>query len=70
MRVTNGFVPGQRESSFAMNLDEFADEVMSILRDQPDVTEVRVERLAFLRRAEAEGRYAETVRQLNAADPH
>ncbi|WP_307455623.1 MULTISPECIES: hypothetical protein [Microbacterium] len=40
------------------------------IREQPDVTEVQVERLGFLRRAEAEGRYAETVRQLNAADPH
>lgn len=68
--VATDLLPGQRESSFAMNLDEFADEVMSILRDQPDATEVQVERLAFLRRAEAEGRYAETVRQLNAADPH
>ncbi|MDQ1111000.1 hypothetical protein QE418_000448 [Microbacterium testaceum] len=52
-----------------MNLEDFADEAMTI-REQPDVTEVQVERLGFLRRAEAEGRYAETVRQLNAADPH
>lgn len=68
--MATDLLPGQLESSFAMDLDDFADEVMAILSDQPDVTEVQVERVGFLRRAEAEGRYAETVRQLNAADPH
>ena len=68
--MATDLLPGQRESSFAMDLDEFADEVLGILRDRPDVTEVQVDRVGFLRHAEAEGRYAETVRRLNAADPH
>ncbi|BFM26212.1 SDR family oxidoreductase [Microbacterium sp. che218] len=68
--VATDLLPGQRESSFAMDVDEFADEVFEILRDRPDATEVQVSRVGFLRHAEAEGRYAETVRQLNAADPH
>ena len=68
--VATDLLPGQRESAFAMPLDDFADEVMSILRTQPDATEIQVERVAFLRHAEARGTYAETVRALNAADPH
>lgn len=68
--VATDLLPGQRESAFAMPLDDFADEVMTILRDQPDATEVQVERVGFLRHAEARGDYAETVRAVNAADPH
>jgi uncharacterized oxidoreductase len=68
--VATDLMPGQRDSDIAMPLDEFADEVMSILRDDPDVAEVQVERVKFLRHAEARGDYAETVRRLNAADPH
>lgn len=68
--VATDLLPGQRESAFAMPLDEFADEVMSILRDRPQDQEIQVERVAFLRHAEARGDYAETVRAVNAADPH
>ena len=68
--VATDLLPGQRESDFAMPLDDFVDEVMSILRDRPDATEIQVERVGFLRHAEARGDYAETVRALNAADPH
>ncbi len=68
--VATDLMPGQRDSDIAMPLDDFADEVMSILRDGPDVTEVQVERVKILRHAEARGDYAETVRHLNAADPH
>ncbi|MFS0794445.1 SDR family oxidoreductase [Microbacterium sp. 1P10AE] len=68
--VATDLLPGQRESAFAMPLDEFADEVISILRDRPQDQEIQVERVAFLRHAEARGDYAETVRAVNAADPH
>jgi short-subunit dehydrogenase involved in D-alanine esterification of teichoic acids len=68
--VATDLLEGQRESPFAMPLDDFADEVMAILQDQPGATEIQVERVAFLRHAEARGDYAETVRALNAADPH
>ncbi|GAA1490926.1 SDR family oxidoreductase [Brachybacterium sacelli] len=68
--VATDLMPGQSESSFAMPLDAFADEVISILRDEPDVTEVQVERVKFLRYGEARGDYAEVVKTLNASDPH
>ena len=35
-------LPGQRESSFAMPLDEFVAEVMALLESQPDATEIQV----------------------------
>lgn len=68
--VATDLLPGQRGSAFAMPLDEFADEVMQILRDEPDVTEVQVERVKFLRYGEARGDYATVVETLNARDPH
>ena len=68
--VATDLMPGQRESSFAMPLDAFVDEVMAILRDEPDATEVQVERVKFLRYGEARGDYASVVETLNARDPH
>jgi short-subunit dehydrogenase involved in D-alanine esterification of teichoic acids len=68
--VATDLLPGQRQSTFAMPLDEFADEVMQILRDEPDVTEVQVERVKFLRYGEARGDYPTVVATLNAHDPH
>jgi short-subunit dehydrogenase involved in D-alanine esterification of teichoic acids len=68
--VATDLLAGQRTSAFAMPLDDFADEVMSILRDEPDVTEVQVERVKFLRYGEARGDYPRVVATLNAADPH
>ncbi|MEV8374116.1 SDR family NAD(P)-dependent oxidoreductase [Kribbella sp. NPDC056861] len=57
---------GQQNDERAMPLDEYLDETISILTDQPDVTEVTVQRVGFLRKAEREGRYAETVQALNS----
>jgi short-subunit dehydrogenase involved in D-alanine esterification of teichoic acids len=68
--VATDLMAGQRTSAFAMPLDDFADEVMSILRDEPDVSEVQVERVKFLRYGEARGDYPRVVATLNAADPH
>ncbi|MFJ6651820.1 SDR family oxidoreductase [Microbacterium sp. NPDC091313] len=68
--VATDLMPGQRESDFAMPLDDFADEVLAILRDQPEATEVQVERVKFLRFAEQRGDYVDVVATLNAADPH
>lgn len=68
--VATDLLPGHRESAFAMPLDEFADEVVEILRDEPDVTEIQVERVKFLRYGEARGDYATVVETLNASDPH
>lgn len=68
--VATDLMPGQRESDFAMPLDDFADEVFAILRDDPDLAEVQVQRVGFLRFAERRGEYADVVAALNAADPH
>lgn len=68
--VRTGLLPGQENSEFAMPLDEFVAEVMSLLETRPDATELQVERVKFLRYGEARGDYDEVVRTLNAADPH
>ncbi len=68
--VATDLMPGQRESSFAMPLDEFVEQVVDILETQPDVTEIQVERVKFLRYGEARGDYDKVVATLNQADPH
>ena len=68
--VATDLMTGQRESAFAMPLDEFVTEVVDLLRTQPDAHEILVERVKFLRFGEARGDYDEVVRVLNAADPH
>jgi short-subunit dehydrogenase involved in D-alanine esterification of teichoic acids len=68
--VATDLMPGQRESDFAMPLDEFVAEVMQLLETQPDAKEIQVERVKFLRYGEARGDYDEVVRVLNASDPH
>ena len=68
--VATDLMPGQRQSPIAMRLAEFVDEVMSILEAEPDVTEVQVERVKYLRYGEQRGDYADVVATLNATDPH
>jgi uncharacterized oxidoreductase len=68
--VATDLLPGQRESDFAMPLDEFIDEVVQLLETQPDANEIKVERVKFLRYGEARGDYDKVVATLNAADPH
>ncbi|MBF8194368.1 SDR family NAD(P)-dependent oxidoreductase [Nonomuraea sp. K274] len=68
--VQTALMPGQETSDFAMPLDEFADEVMTLLDAQPDATEILVERVKFLRFGEARGDYDQVVATLNASDPH
>ncbi|MDN4598651.1 SDR family oxidoreductase [Leifsonia virtsii] len=68
--VATDLMPGQRESSFAMPLDEFVAEVMQLIESQPDAKEVQVERVKFLRYGEARGDYDRVVEVLNASDPH
>jgi uncharacterized oxidoreductase len=68
--VATDLLPGQRESSFAMPLDEFVAEVMALLESQPDATEIQVERVKFLRYGEARGDYDQVVATLNRLDPH
>jgi uncharacterized oxidoreductase len=68
--VATDLLPGQRESDFAMPLDEFIDEVVQLLETEPDANEIQVERVKFLRYGEARGDYDKVVATLNAADPH
>ncbi len=68
--VRTTLMPGQETSEVAMPLDEFVDEVVSLLESQPDAHEIQVERVKFLRYGEARGDYDDVVATLNATDPH
>jgi uncharacterized oxidoreductase len=68
--VRTALLPGQDESEFAMPLAEFVAEVVALLAAQPDVKEIQVERVKFLRYGEARGDYDQVVATLNASDPH
>jgi uncharacterized oxidoreductase len=63
--VQTGLTPGQENRPGYQPLDEFADEVMALFNQQPTPSEILVERVKFLRNAEAEGRFDATVTQLN-----
>jgi uncharacterized oxidoreductase len=63
--VQTDLMPGQKDSPHAMPLGAFIDEVMSILARDPIPDEILVERVGFLRRAEAEGTYAQVFDMLN-----
>lgn len=63
--VQTDLMPGQRSNPHAMPFDAFIDEVMAILMRDPVPGEILVERVQFLRRAEAEGRHAEVFETLN-----
>ncbi len=64
--VQTGLTPGQESRPGYQPLGEFADEVMTLLSQAPTPPEILVERVGFLRRAEAEGRFDQTLVQLNA----
>ncbi|RLQ04665.1 SDR family NAD(P)-dependent oxidoreductase [Micromonospora sp. BL1] len=68
--VRTELLPGHESNEVAMPLDEFVAEVMALLEAQPDATEIQVERVKFLRHAEARGDYDEVVAAVNASDPH
>jgi uncharacterized oxidoreductase len=63
--VQTGLTPGQESREGYQPLDEFADEVMTLFGQQPTPPEILVERVRFLRNAEREGRFDETLVQLN-----
>jgi short-subunit dehydrogenase involved in D-alanine esterification of teichoic acids len=68
--VATDLIPGQRESTFAMPLNDFISEVVALIEGRPDAREIQVERVKFLRYGEARGDYDETVAALNDLDPH
>lgn len=55
-----------KDNPEAMPLDAFLDEVVAILRAEPEVHEVLVERVRWQRLAEREGRYDEVFATLSA----
>jgi uncharacterized oxidoreductase len=63
--VQTGLTPGQESRPGYQPLEEFSDEVMALFSQVPTPTEILVERVGFLRRAEAEGRFDQTLTQLN-----
>ncbi|TCC11151.1 SDR family oxidoreductase [Kribbella soli] len=56
----------QENDEHAMPLDEYLDETMNILQQQPDADEILVDRVRFLRDAERENRYDAVVAALNS----
>ena len=60
---------GQQDSEQAMALDDFLSEVMTILESQPDIEQVIVDNVRFLRFAEADGAY-DTVLSLLSGTIH
>ncbi|GAC67472.1 SDR family oxidoreductase [Gordonia soli] len=60
--VQTDLMPGQAEADWAMPLTDFLDEVVRLLPDATD--EILVERVGFLRHAEARGTYSDTLVQL------
>jgi len=63
--VQTGLTPGQESRPGYQPLGEFADEVMALFARVPTPPEILVERVRFLRGAEAEGRFDETLIRLN-----
>ncbi|MEU4769992.1 SDR family NAD(P)-dependent oxidoreductase [Actinosynnema sp. NPDC023794] len=68
--VQTDLMPGQADSPQAVPLDAYIAEVMSIIEAQPEAREIQVERVKFLRYAEARGDYEQVVAALNAMGPH
>jgi uncharacterized oxidoreductase len=57
---------GQTDDERAMPLDDFLNEVMTLIENDPGAEEILVERVKFLRFAEAEGRFDEVLAQLSS----
>ncbi|WP_312798580.1 SDR family oxidoreductase [Tianweitania sp.] len=63
--VQTGLTPGQETLEGYQPLNEFIDEVMALFAQTPTPSEILVQRVKFLRNAEAEGRFDKTLQQLN-----
>lgn len=63
--VQTGLTPGQETRDGYLPLEEFIDEVMELFGQEPIPPEILVERVRFLRNAEAEGRFDEAFAILN-----
>jgi uncharacterized oxidoreductase len=63
--VQTGLTPGQENRPGYQPMEEYADDIMRLFEQQPTPPEILVERVGFLRFAEAEGRFDKTVVELN-----
>ena len=63
--VQTGLTPGQETRDGYMPLDDFITEVMALFAREPTPPEILVERVGFLRNAEREGRFDQTLATLN-----
>lgn len=57
---------GQTDDERAMPLDDYLTEVMTLIANDPDADEILVERVKFLRFAEAEGRFDDVLGLLSS----
>lgn len=64
--VQTDLTPGQRTREGYMPLADFIAEVMELFQRVPTPQEINVERVLFLRDAEAEGRFPATLAAVNA----
>lgn len=65
--VATDLQPGHAENPICMPLGEYIDEVMSLLAQEPTPAEILVERVKFLRFAEAQGAFDNVFGMLNGA---
>ena len=65
--VQTDLMPGSATNPQMMPLAEYIAEVMSLLKSRPDPREICVQRVGFLRFAEAQGRFDATFDALNQA---
>lgn len=63
--VQTDLMPGHAQDPHAMPLKAFIDETMALFGQQPTPAEVLVEQVKFLRNAEAEGRFEQTLAAVN-----
>jgi uncharacterized oxidoreductase len=63
--VQTDLMPGHAQDPNAMPLDDFISETIAEFQRQPTPAEIKVRRLAFLRDAEAEGRFEQAFSVLN-----
>ena len=59
-------MPGQSNVEAFLPLEDYIDEVMSLLASQPDATEILVERVKPLRFSEVNGAYEQAIAMVNS----
>lgn len=63
--VQTDLTPGQKTNERFMPLDAFADQVMTLFQHKPTPAEILVDGVDFMRNAEAEGRFDDTLAAIN-----